>query len=351
LEASKIIAESHIQRLRYQQFFEFAPDCQFLTDLSGVIVEANHAAAALLKCRKEFLIDKPLGLFVVEQFRPRFYESLMRLRSKGSDEFETRLGRCEEPREAAVRVTALERGAEYIAFRWLMRDITERRRAEAARTELLQRIVTAQEDERRRIARELHDEMGQHLTALILDLKLLGDTFSVDSPAREQLERVRREAGQIGQALHRLAVELRPTALDDLGLDVTLRNYVGDWARRSGIRAEYIKVGPTDLRLPSSVETATYRIVQEALTNVAKHAQATQVSVILERRDRSLRVIVEDNGRGFDADALMKPSLADNRLGLLGMRERVALLGGSLVVESEAGGPTSIYVDVPVAKD
>src|SRR5262249_42680031 len=147
-------------------------------------------------------------------------------------------------------------GGRSITIRWHLRDITERRRIEAARTDLLARLVTAQENERRRIARELHDEMGQHLTTLILDLKLLGDSFPADSAAREQLERVRRGVGEIGYAIHRVATALRPTALDDLGLHMTLRNHVADWSRHTGVRAEFRAIGPTDQRLAAGVETA-----------------------------------------------------------------------------------------------
>ena len=335
-------------RLKYQEFFEFAPDCQLLTDTHGVIVEANHSAAALLDCRKEFLIGKPLGLFVATGVRVRFYASLSRLRIHGADEFETLLGRRGTPRNVIVRATTDHGESGALVVRWLIRDITQRLEIEAARNDLLRRLVTAQEDERRRIARELHDEMGQHLTALILDLKLLSDTFAVDSAAREQLDHVRRSAGQIGHALHRLAVELRPSALDDLGLEATLRNHVGDWARRTGVRAEYRSLGATRDRLPTTIETIVYRIIQEALTNVAKHACASQVSVILNWRDRELRLIVEDNGRGFNADEYMKYTSAKTRLGLMGMVERATMVGGSLNIESEPGGPTSIYVEIPI---
>src|SRR5262249_14855905 len=161
-------------------------------------------------------------------------------------------------------------------------------------------------------------------------LKLLGDSFPADSAAREQLERVRRGVGEIGYAIHRVATALRPTALDDLGLHMTLRNHVADWSRHTGVRAEFRAIGPTDQRLAAGVETALYRIVQEALTNTAKHANATRLSVILERKDYSVRLIIEDNGRGFDADALDDDSSGKEPLGILGMKERVAMTGGSL---------------------
>jgi len=342
--------ESNTHRIRYQELFEFAPDCQLVTDARGVILEANHAAAALFQCSKAFLIDKPLGLFVVTGFRSRFYESLTRLMGLyGTDEFESCIGRRGETRNVAVRAIAVdERPTGLLSLRWQLHDITEQRRTEAVRTDLLHRLVTAQENERRRLARELHDEMGQHMTALILDLKLLGDTLPIESNAREQLERAQRAAGQIGHAIHRLAVELRPTALDDLGLEATIRNHLFDWSAHTNIRAEFRGLGPTAQRMPSNIETTIYRIMQETLTNAAKHARATLVSVILERKERAIRLIVEDNGLGFEPEAVFKTSVDENRLGLLGMKERVAMTNGSLIIESEPGGPTSIFVEIPI---
>jgi PAS domain S-box-containing protein len=345
-------SESVTHRLRYQEFFEFAPDCHFVTDAAGVILEANLAAAVLFACRKEFLVGKPLGLLVIGGHRSRFYESLTRLKTDDSDTFETRVGRRGGARDVAARVFSRDDGNGRRTFHWMISDITEQRRAETARRNLVNQIVAAQEDERRRIARELHDEMGQHLTALILDLKLLSDTFTPGSPACEQLDQVRRAAGHIGHAIHRLALELRPTALDDLGLEMTLRNYLADWSRRTGIEAGYRLVGSgRATAVPSHIETTVFRIAQESLTNVAKHAKATLVSVILERKENSLRLIIEDNGSGFDVDAVMNGRSPETRLGLLGMKERVAILDGSLVIESEPGSSTSIYVDVPFYKN
>jgi PAS domain S-box-containing protein len=345
--AASVAAQSRIHRQRYREFFEFAPDCQLLTDVRGIILDANQAAAKLLDCRKEFLLEKPLGLFLLAGCRMRFYDCLRRLHSTGADVFETRIGRRGEARDVLMRVDTLEEGAGRLVCRWLVRDTTEQHQIEDARRDLTKRLATVQEEERRRIARELHDEMGQHLTALILDLKLLGDAFPPDDPARKQLDNVRRSAGQIGQLVHRLATELRPAALDDLGLAVTLRNHMADWSRRTGVRADFRELGPAWMRPPADIEITIYRVAQEALTNVAKHANATRVSVILHRRENSVGVIIEDNGRGFDAESIWKSAAQAGRLGLLGMKERVTMLGGSLVIESAFHGPTSIYVEVP----
>ena len=219
----------------------------------------------------------------------------------------------------------------------------------AQRRELLRRLATTEEDEHRRISRELHDEMGQYLTALILEIKLLGDTIPEDSPARERLKRLQQVTSDVGKEVHRLAVELRPTALDDVGLPTTIQNGLDEWSERTGILSDFHAAG-FESRPAPEVETAFYRIVQEALTNVARHAQAGRVSVVLESRDNHVTLIVEDDGRGFDVEAALSAPSTVSHLGLLGMKERVAMIGGTLAIESSPGGPTTLFVRVPAAE-
>lgn len=220
--------------------------------------------------------------------------------------------------------------------------------AMAARTELLRRLVTAQEDERRRLSRELHDGLGQELTALILGLKELEHATPEDAPGRARLLEVERVVAGIGRAAHDLAVELRPTALDDIGVGPALSAYVARWSERTGIAADFKTVGLDGERLPPEVETAVYRVVQEALNNVAKHAEARRVSVIVARQDGELVTLVEDDGRGFDPDRAGSGS-GRRSLGLLGMRERLGLVGGTLVIESGNGEGTVVQARVPLA--
>jgi PAS domain S-box-containing protein len=217
----------------------------------------------------------------------------------------------------------------------------------AARTELLRRVVTAQEEERRRISRELHDSMGQELTALILGLKALERTVPDDAPGRGRLLEVEAIVNRIGREAHDLAVDLRPTALDDLGLGPALAAYVALWSERTGVAAEFQPLGLEGHRLPPEVETAVYRIVQEALNNVAKHAAARHASVIVEQDGGELTALVEDDGRGFDPERA-GPASGRRSLGLLGMRERVGLVGGMLLVESAEGGGTTVRVRIPL---
>jgi PAS domain S-box-containing protein len=228
-------------------------------------------------------------------------------------------------------------------------DLTERKLADAerTRTELLSRLVFAQEDERRRIAREMHDQFGEQLTALNLRIRLLKEACGDRAGLREQVGALEDVAQRLDRDVDHLVWELRPTALDDLGLRAALANYINDWSQRVHVSAQLHTTGLLDDRLPSETETALYRIAQEALTNVAKHSQAKNVEVILERRADHVLLIVEDDGVGFDAGGA--PGAAGQGFGLLGMQERAALIGATLQIESSAGSGTTIFVRMSVA--
>jgi signal transduction histidine kinase len=219
----------------------------------------------------------------------------------------------------------------------------ERAEREQLRSQLLEKVIAAQEEERKRIARELHDETGQALTSLMVRLKRMNEGCTVPA-LQPQMEELRQLMASTLDGVHTMSLELRPKALDDLGLDAALQRYAQDWQTHHGIDVDLLVLGLEAGRLPPAVETALYRIIQEGLTNVARHAQARTVSVVLERRDNQVRVIVEDDGIGFDPG---QPA-ARERLGLYGMQERAELLGGHLIVESAPGQGTSVFVEVPV---
>jgi two-component system sensor histidine kinase NreB len=201
--------------------------------------------------------------------------------------------------------------------------------------------MDAQELERRRIARELHDETGQALTSLLLGLKEVEDA-KTDEARRESIASLRELTVATLQDVRRLAVELRPKALDDFGLAPALERLAELFTEQTGIPVD-LEYTLGDSRLPAGVETALYRITQEALTNVVKHAQASRVSIVLTRKDASVIAVIEDDGQGIDLD-----DTREGGFGLLGMRERVELLGGRLQVEGGAGG-TAVVAEVPIA--
>jgi signal transduction histidine kinase len=207
--------------------------------------------------------------------------------------------------------------------------------------ETMRRVIEGQELERRRLARELHDETGQALTSILLGLKAVRAAGSEEEGAQVE-EEVR---GLVVQALHevrRLAVELRPQALDDFGLMPAVERLTETIAERSGIEIHVHANVPPE-RLPGEVETVLYRLVQEALTNVVKHANASTVSVLVALQDGAVSAIVEDDGRGFAPG-----NAREDALGLLGMRERLASLGGELTIESTPGAGTTVRAVLPV---
>ena len=203
----------------------------------------------------------------------------------------------------------------------------------------LRRVVDAQELERARLARELHDQTGQALTSILLGLKQLDDVVETDE-AREATASIRELVASTLQDVRRLAVELRPSALDDFGLVPALERLASNLSEQSELVVD-LEARPGDRRLPPEAETALYRIVQEALTNVVKHADAHRVSIALVRKEASAVVVVEDDGRGFEPEAVRPGAL-----GFVGMRERVELVGGRLTVESSPGAGTTLVAEV-----
>jgi PAS domain S-box-containing protein len=232
-----------------------------------------------------------------------------------------------------------------VANQSLRAEMAERQRVERERFRLLTRLVLAQEDERRRIARELHDQLGQQLTALRLTLEMLKPQALERTDLRGQLETLEELARQLDQDIAFRVWELRPAGLES-GLGTALTNYLQQWSTHSGIRAR-LHTGPsTNERLTPEIETVMYRLAQEALNNVAKHARADSVDVALERRSECLSLIIEDNGIGFDPSSAQT---AARGLGLIGMRERAALVGAELQIESRRGEGTTVIVRIPVA--
>lgn len=248
--------------------------------------------------------------------------------------------------EQALEMRVAERTHDLAkANEMLIAEMEERARSEEERIDLLKRIFTIQEAERGRIARDIHDQLGQRVTALRIKTALMRSRCGDDPELAQQADALEEIAVQLDHEVSFVAWELRPSILDDLSFADALNNFVTEWSRHSGIKAEFHVSGAADLAVGRDVETNMYRIVQEALNNAAKHSKATQVHVLLERRSADMMLIVEDNGVGIGVTG-------DNRreglkgLGLKGMRERASLVGGTLEIESSATG-TSLFIRIP----
>ena len=206
-------------------------------------------------------------------------------------------------------------------------------------------VLTAQEEERTRIARELHDDTAQALTSVLVRLRLL-ERSAEDKRLRSGLAELRDLTVETLEGVRRLAIDLRPPMLDDLGLEAAIQSHVQDFSRQRQINVNFTSSGLG--RLPPNVELVLYRIVQEALSNVAKHASASRVETRLSRKGRTLRLLVEDDGCGFDVEAAK--GSRQSGLGLFGMEERLALIGGTLRVDSSPGKGTRLSAEVPLPR-
>jgi len=227
----------------------------------------------------------------------------------------------------------------------IVTDLTTKKHAEATRLGLMKRLISAEDEERRRIARELHDETGQSLTTLLVGLRAIEER-AVAPDMQSAAHRLRSVAAQTLDNVGRLARGLHPSVLDDMGLAAAVRRYVDDYKRSFDLTVDLrMEAGLSD-PLPPLVQTTMYRILQEALTNVARHARARVVVVELERVETMLELVVEDDGVGFDPGALVRDA---SGLGLHGMRERAELLGGSIEFESTPGEGTSVRARIPAA--
>jgi PAS domain S-box-containing protein len=234
-----------------------------------------------------------------------------------------------------------ERSPETVTFP--RTESAELRSSEEARVRLLRRLVIAQEEERRRIARDLHDHLGQQLTSLRLKLEAVRSVTPDLADVQATLTQADALLTRIDRDIDFLSWELRPAALDDLGLKAVLENYVSEWSHHSNVRARFHTEGLGDERVAPEIEATLYRIAQEALNNVARHARAQSVGVVLERRGRTLSLVIEDDGVGFDAS-----TISNTMIGLVGMRERAAVVGGSLDIEPTPGGGTTVLARVPL---
>jgi signal transduction histidine kinase len=243
--------------------------------------------------------------------------------------------------ELTQTVEALRHGKKQL--RKLSDDL---RQALDERSALLNRIVSAQECERQRIARELHDHLGQYFVAMLLGLNTVEKASSWRNEGRHGIADLKGMTAAMSREVHQLSWELRPTALDDLGLEAAIANYLEKWSGRFDLNVDFVG-NLRGRRLSPPVETTLYRVLQEAMTNIAKHADAQRISVILEAETGEVRLIVEDDGIGFARATTAAPAEPTGGFGLLGIRERLALVGGSFHIEPASDHGTALFCRIP----
>jgi PAS domain S-box-containing protein len=354
-----ITERKHLEEARAKlaaAIVESSDDAIIGKDLNGIIISWNAAAERLFGYRAAEVIGRPISLIIPPDLQAEELILLDRLRhGEPLEHFET-VRIAGDGRRIPICLTISPiRGAAgaIIGASTIARDITDRKRAEAKRVEqdrellvLSRRLVWAQETERRNIARELHDEIGQSLTVTELNLQALlalpGNQAMV-SRLRESLQVVVRVQEQV----HDLSLNLRPSMLDDLGLEATLRWCANRQAALVGLQTE-VRVDPLEHRLDPVIETECFRVAQEALNNVVKHAKAHTVIVELTRNDEQLHLSVRDDGIGFDVASVREQAVRGISLGLLSMEERSARAGGGLRYHAIPGQGTEVHAWFPL---
>lgn len=339
---------------RLAAIVESSSDAIVSKDLNGIIMSWNAGAEAIFGYTADEVIGKPVTILMPPERVDEEPGILRRIRSgERIDHYET-VRRRKDGRLINISLNVSPVYDEHgiiVGASKIARDITESKAAEEARreTQIMHRIVEAQESERHRIARDLHDHLGQRMTALRLKIETMIKKADGSETLQAEFDGIRRAALQIDRDIGFLSWELRPTELDQLGLEDALASYVREWSSQYGIRAHFEGNIPDSLaRLPDKVEMNLYRILQEALNNILKHAAAQNVSVILQERANWIVLIIEDDGRGFDPTTFAAGDAPEHGLGLIGMRERAALLKGSLEIESAPGKGTTILIHVPI---
>jgi PAS domain S-box-containing protein len=344
---------------RLRGILDSAMDAVITVDEGQHILLFNAAAEAVFECPREQAVGAPLAWFIPDRFRGghadhlrRFGEGGVSSKRMAGSRIVTALRRNGEefPIEASIS-QATEHGQRFYTV--ILRDVTERVRAEAAlvasRQEVRDLALAAsnlREQEKKRVARELHDELGQALTALKLDAGWLREHLATtDEAVKQKLAAMQTLLDGTVAATRRISSDLRPLILDDLGLAAAGEWLAQTFSARTGVPCE-LTIERGDLDLPDPHATAVFRILQESLTNVAKHAAASRVEVILDRLPGEVRLSVRDDGRGFDVGAPTRASA----YGLLGVRERAELLGGEVRVASTPGRGTTIELRLPFAE-
>ena len=338
-------------RDRFIELYDFAPNGYVSLDNHGVICQCNLTAAAFFGRSRASVEGFPMLGFVTADSRKSYFEFLRRCRAQhGLDvEIEARLKSGGGIRDCQLLCRPHAGRGPARQFFTSIVDITEKKALDRERATtaeegaaLTNRLLTAIDEERHRIAQNLHDDVGQQLTAIRLKFESIIGTEEPEAEMRSVQQMIER----LDQRLHLIATELRPAALD-LGLVTAVNQFVGEWGTTHDIRAAFKAHRIADGDIPAEVETQLYRITQEALNNVAKHAAAQHVSIALQKRANEIVLAVKDDGRGF---VIAERRAQGASIGLVGMRERAQMVGGKMHIETAPGEGTSVVVSVPIRK-
>jgi PAS domain S-box-containing protein len=342
---------------RLQTIIQAAPMAMIVLSPAGVVQLWNPAAEQLFGWQADEVLGRPTPIVAVDQWEA-FQALLARVCAGEAITGLTvrRQRRDGTPIDVLLAATPLHDAADAVSgVLYLLLDLTELEEVRASRARLQTlsyRLLNTQEAERRRIAHTLHDEIGQGLTALKFNLELARDNLDLARSSGVLDEGIAMVA-QLLQQVRTLALDLRPSVLDDLGLVAALRSSLDRQAQRGGLEGTFRIEGRQaaqleSSRLPHTVEIACFRATQEALTNVLRHAQARHVSVVLRADDDAVTLLIRDDGVGFDVEAAQARAVAGGSLGLLGMPEQVALAGGQIAITAAPGAGTHIQIRFPL---
>ena len=333
---------------RYRDLFESASDAILVRDLKGYIIEANQAASDLTGYTLDELANMSISTFLFGRSFELTMERQQALLQGGAsaERHDLELIRKDGTRatiEAAIRLITSE--GQPVAVYGMARDVTEERRLRENIQFYITEITKAQEEERKRIARELHDETIQAMAALLLDMEAIIRAERLSGETLNSLEQLRRKVETIMEGVRRFSHELRPGVLNHVGLVPTLERLAQDMSISYGIDV-YVEVIGAERRLPSEVELVLFRIAQEALSNVRRHSQATEAVIRVEFDLERARVAVNDKGTGFELPTRISDLASMGKLGILGMYERARLIDGSISLETKKGEGTTVAVEV-----
>ena len=351
-ESARESAEQiRVSERKYRELFESANDAIWVHDMDGNITSANKAAAELTGYEEEELASMNVRAFLDDDSLCLAREIRTKLLSGETmtQPYEQKLI-TKQRTEAILELTTnvIMADGSPGGFQHIGRDVTQERRMQENLRFYLSQITKAQEEERRRIARELHDDTIQALVVLARQLdEVSSNEKDVSGNARCSLENLRQQTNDIIQNLRRLSQDLRPPALDRLGLVPALEGLATDIEKHSGINL-VVKTYSPSRRLPDEIELVLFRTAQEALRNVWKHSQATSAEIIVEFDAIKSKITIKDNGKGFELPETIGDLVKQGKLGLTGMQERIQLIGGSLKIESKPRGGTTVIIEAPI---